>query len=211
MLCLCVVSASVLGCSGGKGASVSVDTGNSKVAVSANGVDVKTEGESGAASVSVNSGGVSAQAGGNQVKVSGNGVEARAEDGSSVTVKAESAEGAPKVEAEPAEGEQATVKVEADGDSAGSVTTDAGSVVISGASEEHVIDGQGKQVVISGASNKVVITGQCAGLVVSGTSNNISLETAPTIEVSGTDNEIAYKSGEPKVDNTGFGNKVEKK
>ena len=63
-------------------------------------------------------------------------------------------------------------------------------------------------VIISGANNTVDITGHCTALTVSGFENVITAESAQQIAVSGFDNSVTYRTGEPGVSQSGNGNSV---
>ncbi len=63
-------------------------------------------------------------------------------------------------------------------------------------------------VIISGANNTVDITGQCTAVTVSGFENIVTAESTREIAVSGFDNTITYRTGEPQVSESGSGNSI---
>jgi Protein of unknown function (DUF3060) len=63
-------------------------------------------------------------------------------------------------------------------------------------------------VIISGANNTVDITGHCTAVTVSGFENIVTAESTREIAVSGFDNKITYRTGEPQVSESGSGNSI---
>lgn len=63
-------------------------------------------------------------------------------------------------------------------------------------------------VIISGANNTVDITGQCTAVTVSGFENIVTTEFTREIAVSGFDNKVTYRTGDPRVSESGSGNSV---
>ncbi|MDO0975206.1 DUF3060 domain-containing protein [Mycolicibacterium frederiksbergense] len=63
-------------------------------------------------------------------------------------------------------------------------------------------------VIISGANNTVDITGHCTAVTVSGFENVVTAESTREIAVSGFDNSITYRTGEPQVSESGSGNSI---
>lgn len=61
---------------------------------------------------------------------------------------------------------------------------------------------------VSGGNHVVTVTGNCDALNVSGTGHKVTVDSANSIMVSGTSNEITYHSGTPVVNNTGNQNVV---
>jgi hypothetical protein len=82
-------------------------------------------------------------------------------------------------------------------------------ITVSGISESRTVACNGGTVSISGITNTVVITGHCARVTVSGIQNQITVDAADAIEASGSENQVTYHSGSPKVDKSGIGNNVQ--
>ncbi|WP_082945492.1 DUF3060 domain-containing protein [Mycobacterium sp. E2733] len=61
---------------------------------------------------------------------------------------------------------------------------------------------------ISGGNHVVTVTGNCDVLNVSGTGHKVTVDSANSVMVSGSSNEITYHSGTPVVNNTGNANVV---
>ncbi|MBX7432247.1 DUF3060 domain-containing protein [Mycobacterium sp. Y57] len=74
--------------------------------------------------------------------------------------------------------------------------------------KQTVVCDQGS-VSISGMSNTIEIQGDCAAVTVSGFENIVTVESAATINASGFDNHVTYRTGEPDISNSGSGNVVE--
>jgi Protein of unknown function (DUF3060) len=85
-----------------------------------------------------------------------------------------------------------------------------GNITVSGISETRTIACNGGSVSVSGITNNVVITGHCASVTVSGIQNQITLDVADMIQASGSSNHVTYRSGSPRIDNSGFGNTVQR-
>jgi hypothetical protein len=83
-------------------------------------------------------------------------------------------------------------------------------ITVSGISETRTIACNGGNVNVSGITNNVVITGHCASVIVSGIQNQITVDAADTIQASGSENQITYHAGSPKIGNSGIGNVVNK-
>ncbi len=83
-------------------------------------------------------------------------------------------------------------------------------VTVSGISEVRTIACDGGSVSVSGITNNVVITGHCARVIVSGIQNQVTVDTADTIQASGSENHITYHTGSPTIGNSGLGNLVQK-
>ena len=90
------------------------------------------------------------------------------------------------------------------------ITVDAGGVVSLGGVEttQTIVCNQGA-VNISGVSNTIEIQGACASVNVSGVENIVTMESAATIEVSGFQNRVTYRGGEPDISRSGSDNVVE--
>ncbi|OHT88719.1 DUF3060 domain-containing protein [Mycobacteroides saopaulense] len=69
----------------------------------------------------------------------------------------------------------------------------------------------GKRLNITGANNTLTITGACDKVTVSGFSNTITFdELKSEVTVTGYANKLTYKAGEPKVNNYGSNNTIQK-
>ncbi|WP_373137995.1 DUF3060 domain-containing protein [Mycobacterium marinum] len=69
----------------------------------------------------------------------------------------------------------------------------------------------GKSLNVAGSENNLTVTGTCATVTIGGTNNKITFDKIDQrLTVLGIDNTITYKAGEPKVDNIGSGNNIEK-
>ncbi len=87
-------------------------------------------------------------------------------------------------------------------------------ISISGVREETTTECDGKTVTVSGTSNIVTLIGNCPRVIVSGVSNQISIEKTDRITVSGSGNNITYKSAikakYARISKSGVNNKVTK-
>lgn len=83
-------------------------------------------------------------------------------------------------------------------------------IVVTGIGTTRTIGCARGPVSISGAGNTVVLTGECSRVEVSGVANTVTVETAEAISVSGTDNRVRFRSGQPAVESSGTGNTVER-
>ncbi|MCF6388155.1 DUF3060 domain-containing protein [Mycobacterium sp. MBM] len=81
-------------------------------------------------------------------------------------------------------------------------------VTISGIGVDRSVNCNDNTVIVSGANNTVDITGQCAAVTVSGFDNMVTAESSGQIAVSGFDNTVTYRTGEPRVSESGSGNSV---
>ncbi|SHS33179.1 Protein of uncharacterised function (DUF3060) [Mycobacteroides abscessus subsp. abscessus] len=69
----------------------------------------------------------------------------------------------------------------------------------------------GKSLNITGANNTLTITGPCETVTVSGFSNTVTFgELKTEVTVTGYGNKLTYKTGEPKVNNYGSNNTIQK-
>ncbi|MED5813908.1 DUF3060 domain-containing protein [Mycolicibacterium sp. 050232] len=82
-------------------------------------------------------------------------------------------------------------------------------VIVSGINEHRTVECQDNTVIVSGIQNELEITGHCTAVTVSGVENVITVESAGTIGVSGFDNRVTYRTGEPEVSKSGQSNVVE--
>ncbi|MBU9766449.1 DUF3060 domain-containing protein [Mycobacterium sp. TNTM28] len=82
-------------------------------------------------------------------------------------------------------------------------------LIVSGIKETRTIECQGNNVIVSGIENRLEITGHCLAVTVSGVENTVAVEAADTIGVSGFENRVTFRSGQPEVSNSGQSNVVE--
>jgi hypothetical protein len=69
----------------------------------------------------------------------------------------------------------------------------------------------GKSLNVGGSNNTLTVTGTCASANVGGADNRITFDKIDNdLSVVGINNTVTYKDGEPRVDNLGSGNKIEK-
>ena len=80
---------------------------------------------------------------------------------------------------------------------------------LDGNSQTQTVDGEGLNVYVSGSKNTIVITGNCVELGVSGRHNRVLVDSSSEIIVTGIDNKVIYKTGEPSVLKSGRQNTVE--
>lgn len=79
---------------------------------------------------------------------------------------------------------------------------------VAGTHKSVAITCDGCSVNVSGVSNTVEIAGNCDSLTVSGVENSVTVETAEKIGISGFNNKVVYRSGQPEVNKSGDGNAV---
>jgi len=82
------------------------------------------------------------------------------------------------------------------------------SVSLSGVGMDRRIDCAGGVVSISGVDNTIEVTGMCADVRVSGMRNEVRVDGAAGITVSGFDNVLTYRDGDPQITESGDGNSV---
>ncbi|OFB40327.1 hypothetical protein BA059_09920 [Mycolicibacterium sp. (ex Dasyatis americana)] len=83
-------------------------------------------------------------------------------------------------------------------------------LIVSGINEHRTVECRDNTVIVSGIENELDITGHCAAITVSGVENVITVESVDTIGVSGFDNRVTYRTGEPDVSKSGQSNVVER-
>ena len=82
--------------------------------------------------------------------------------------------------------------------------------VVSGVGAHRTVECHDTVVIVSGVENQLEITGHCAAVTVSGIENVITVDSVDTIGVSGFDNRVTYRSGDPDVSTSGQSNVVER-
>jgi hypothetical protein len=85
-----------------------------------------------------------------------------------------------------------------------------GEFSVSGIDENKIVACNDAKVTVSGVNNTVHLTGHCLSVTVSGVENNVTVDNADEIGASGFDNRVIYRSGDPKIDNFGGSNIVER-
>jgi len=69
----------------------------------------------------------------------------------------------------------------------------------------------GKSLNVGGSNNTLTVTGTCASVNVGGADNRITFDSIDKeLSVVGINNTVSYAGGEPRVDNLGSGNRIEK-
>ena len=69
----------------------------------------------------------------------------------------------------------------------------------------------GKSLNVGGSNNTLTVTGTCASVKIGGADNRITFDRIDNdLSVVGINNTVTYADGEPRVDNLGSGNKIEK-
>lgn len=69
--------------------------------------------------------------------------------------------------------------------------------------------GQGKSLNVGGSNNTLTVVGSCASVSVGGADNAITVARIDgELSVVGLNNSVRYKAGEPKVTDTGTGNRI---
>lgn len=71
--------------------------------------------------------------------------------------------------------------------------------------------GDGKSLNVGGSNNTLTVKGTCGTVSIGGADNKITIDKIATqINVVGLNNTISYKDGDPKIDNLGSGNSINK-
>jgi DUF3060 family protein len=78
-----------------------------------------------------------------------------------------------------------------------------GQISVAGVGDNKTIECNDSLVSVSGVSNTVTITGHCVSVTVSGMDNIVNMDTADTINASGFDNKVTYKTGTPEINSGG--------
>lgn len=67
----------------------------------------------------------------------------------------------------------------------------------------------GKTLDVSGSNNTLTVTGRCASVSVGGADNTITLDQVEDqLTVDGINNTITYRDGDPKIEDAGEGNRI---
>lgn len=83
------------------------------------------------------------------------------------------------------------------------------SISVAGVGKTETIDCADRVASVSGVDNQVVLTGHCSRVDVSGVRNTVRIEESDAIVVSGMDNEVTFRSGDPELSRSGLGNSLE--
>ena len=81
---------------------------------------------------------------------------------------------------------------------------------ISGVGNNRTILCEGGDIAVSGVDNIVELSGHCTNVTVSGVRNTVTIESTDIIGVSGFDNKITYRTGDPEIGESGNGNSVQR-
>lgn len=98
--------------------------------------------------------------------------------------------------------------------SGGSTSVRQGRITLAGTGQEQTVTcDKGAEVIIEGASNSFLLQGECARVSVAGTSNQVHVESVGRVSVEGVDNVVLWERGlgtarKPKVSTSGVNNKV---
>ncbi|WP_083738599.1 DUF3060 domain-containing protein [Mycobacterium sp. MS1601] len=84
------------------------------------------------------------------------------------------------------------------------------SITVSGVDNNRTIECAGGDVNVSGVDNAVELTGLCAEVRVSGVRNEVRIAGSGAITVSGFDNIVTYRDGDPEITESGGGNSVQR-
>ncbi|MGV0741140.1 DUF3060 domain-containing protein [Mycolicibacterium sp. XJ870] len=69
----------------------------------------------------------------------------------------------------------------------------------------------GKSLNVGGANNNLTVTGTCANVNIGGSDNTITIDRIDKdLAVVGLNNTVTYRDGDPKINDTGSGNKISK-
>ncbi len=97
------------------------------------------------------------------------------------------------------------------GDDQPAARTDVGNLITYGSfgTTADIDCGRGKSLNVGGSNNTLKVVGDCASVSVSGADNTITVERIDgDLTVVGLNNSVTYKAGEPAVDDSGVGNRV---
>ncbi len=69
--------------------------------------------------------------------------------------------------------------------------------------------GRGKSLTVGGSNNSLKVTGTCSSVTIEGADNTIAVARIDgDLSVVGLNNTVTYKDGDPKVDDSGSGNRI---
>lgn len=72
--------------------------------------------------------------------------------------------------------------------------------------------GKGRSLNVGGSNNTLKVVGSCLSVTVGGADNAITLERVEgELSVVGLNNTVSYKAGDPTVDDSGTGNRIERR
>lgn len=81
-------------------------------------------------------------------------------------------------------------------------------LVLAGARRDERVEADGRDVVIEGSNNRFILLGRPASVTVTGAFNQVELEETRAIVINGLSNSVTYRSGTPRVQDTGMDNVV---
>lgn len=81
--------------------------------------------------------------------------------------------------------------------------TPGGQLSVAGIDETKTVACNEANISVSGVNNTVMLTGHCLSVTVSGVENKVTIDSTDKIGASGFNNNIIYRSGDPKVDSSG--------
>ena len=85
-----------------------------------------------------------------------------------------------------------------------------GDISVAGVGKAERYDCRSRGVSVSGVDNKVILTGHCARVDVSGVGNTVTIEESDAIVVSGFNNVVTFRSGDPDLTKSGMNNTLER-
>lgn len=97
------------------------------------------------------------------------------------------------------------------GSSGPSITSSpGGDFDVAGVGKNLTIECRDHDFSVSGVENTVILTGRCARVDVSGVRNTVVIDSAESIDVSGMDNKVTFRSGTPRLRNSGLDNTLDR-
>lgn len=88
------------------------------------------------------------------------------------------------------------------------VVTRTKTLTLDGSAVTQTINAEGQDVILNGGANKLTLTGRANSVTINGAANKVTIESTPLITINGATNVIHYRSGNPRINDVGFGNKV---
>ncbi len=88
------------------------------------------------------------------------------------------------------------------------VVTRTKTLTLDGSAVTQTINAEGQDVILNGGANKLTLTGRANSVTINGAANKVTIESTPLININGATNVIHYRSGNPRINDVGFGNKV---
>lgn len=88
------------------------------------------------------------------------------------------------------------------------VVTKTRKLTLEGTAVTQTVNAEGQDIVLNGSNNHLILVGRPGSLTVNGAQNRVELESTGRIYVPGAENRIHYRSGDPLIENTGWGNVI---